>query len=127
MDILLSMMRSRDDNLILLCSNLLISILNKCSTSAIATMELINKGQSAFILVRAVSSLLVVDPPFRPATIKCLYMLLCRTLTISGITADDLTVDDLNKLRTALSKIIANLKKMMEYPKLLKYLLELFE
>lgn len=127
MDILLSMMRSRDDNLILLCTNLLLSILNKCSNSAISTMDLMNKGPTAMILIKAVSSLLVVDPPFRPATIKCLYILLCRTLTISGITITDLAPEDLQRLKSAFVKIISNLQKMMEYPKLLKYLLELFE
>lgn len=120
-------MRSRDDNLILLCSNLLIYILNKCSSDTIATMDIMNKGPTAHLLIKSVSSLLVVDPPFRPATIKSLYLLLCRTLTISGITSNDLAADDINRLKTAFVKVISNLKKMMEYPKLLKYLLELFE
>lgn len=120
-------MRSRDDNLILLCSNLLLCILNKCSIPAIATMDIMNKGTTAQFMIKSVSTLLVVDPPFRPATIKCLYLLLCRTFTISGITSNDLAAEDLNRLKTAFVKIILNLKKMMEYPKLLKYLLELFE
>lgn len=120
-------MRSRDDNLILLCSNLLIYILNKCSDEAIGTMDIMNKGPTAFTLVKAVSSLLVLDPPFRPATIKCLYLLLLKTLKVSGIQASDLSADDMSRLRSAFMRIITNLKKMMEYPKLLKYLLELFE
>lgn len=121
------MMRSRDDNLILLCSNLLLYVFSKCSDEAIGTMEIMNKGPTAYTLVKAVSSLLVLDPPFRPATIKCLYLLILKTLKVSGIQAKDLPADDLSRLNVAFIRIVSNLKKMMDYPKLLKYLLELFE
>lgn len=105
-DIVLSMMRSRDDNLILLCSNLLLCILNKCSQAAIATMDILNCGQSSLMVVKSVISLMVLDPPFRPATIKTLHNLLLKTFQVSGIQSSHLSADDNQKLRSALARSI---------------------
>ena len=106
MDILASMMRSRDDNLILLCSNLLISILNKCSQEAIGIMEIHNKGKTALLVIKAAINLLVLDPPFRPATVKTLYQLASKMISLSGVLAQDLPEEDLSKLKSGFFRII---------------------
>ena len=106
MDILVSMMRSRDDNLILLCSNLLISILNRCSHEAISIMDIHNKGKTALLVIKSVINLLVLDPPFRPATVKTLYQLVTKMISLSGVLAQDLPEEDLSKLKRGFFRVI---------------------
>lgn len=120
-------MRSRDDNLILLCANLILNILNKCSSQSIESMDIYNKGSTSILVCKSIINLFVLEPPFRPATIKTLYILLHKIISISQITHDDINEQDIHKLKSGFFRNIANLQKMMEYPKLSKYVLELFE
>jgi len=109
MDIVVSMMRSRDDNLILLNSNLLLSILNKCSPEVIVKIGLTNKGNSALLIIKAAINLIVLEPPFRPATMKCLYQLMTKTCSISTIVATDLPAEDCKRLKGGFKKNIGNI------------------
>ena len=73
--ILFSLMRTKDDNLILVNSSLFISVFKKIDVLTLSLTQLKNfaaQDQAPSQLLNSVISLILVDPPFRPATIKAL-------------------------------------------------------
>ena len=128
--ILFSLLRTRDDNLILVNSSLFISFFNKVDTQTLTLTKMLDftaKDQAPQNLLNSVLSLLLVDPPFRPATIKVLVNLtkiICKNLKNP---AQFLNGENMKGLKDSCNKTCANLKKIIGYNQLSEIVLNNFE
>ena len=116
-DVMLSLFRSRDDNLVLLSSNLMrkiISRANETNLSAIGLLDKANPESMLFNLIGFIHTLLSSESEFRLVTIKSLANLLRELAEKSKLTFGELS-DRLKDSTSsqALSRI-AQLKKMMQ-------------
>lgn len=129
-EIIFSLFRSKDDNLILACSSLIESIFNHTSKKLLSSLlyESNNIPHAKIdFLVENTINLLVLDPPFRVVTCKTISKMLISIVNHAKENKLDLNPVSFVPIMDEYKNNISNLKKMFEFPKIADIQAEDFE
>lgn len=128
--ILISLLRTRDDNLILVNTSLFASILLKLDSQTLHLTQLTNfdsKDQVTSNLLNSLIALILVDPPFRGATIKSVLHLI-KILHKPQVDLMGLVNEENSKgFFACCAKTCANLRKIISINNLSEIVLNHFE
>lgn len=114
--VVLSLFRSRDDNLIWVASNFLYKVLKSQTEESLNSLELLDKskpGSHLFTLLVFIFTLLTSENQFRLATVRSLGTLLTELISLSKLTSKEISSNTFENLKNLIKSKVDQLEKLL--------------